>query len=103
MLLLNAANSDSVNISQGALVSIVISILGFIGVLVTLLHKNMTEKIDKSARESKEGFQAIHTDLKPLTIKVALHEEQIKKHDEEIKDHGNRIQELEHQVDKLKT
>lgn len=107
MLILEAA-SETVTISQGALVSIVISVLGFIGVLVTLLHKDMTGKIAKGEQTFKEGTEKIHADLKPLTITVALHEDKIKELKEDqkglsdkVEKHDGRINLLENKIDKL--
>jgi peptidoglycan hydrolase CwlO-like protein len=107
MLLLLQA-SQNVTISQSTLVSIVIAILGFIGVLITILHKDMTGKIADAKESSKEGMEKIHADLKPLTITVALHEDKIKElnkgHEElaeKINKHDGRINQLEHQIDKL--
>ena len=106
MLLLEA--SETVTISQGALVSIVISVLGFIGILVTILHKDMTGKIADSKQSAKDGINALHSDLKPLTITVALHDDKIKELKEEQKaladrfnGHDGRINKLEHDIDKL--
>ncbi len=105
MLLLS---SDTVNISQGTLVTIVIAMLGFIGVLVTLLHKNMTDKIESSDESMRKGLQAIHIDLRPLVVTVALHEEKLKEFGKDQRDimkkidiHDGRIQQLESKVDKL--
>ena len=99
MILLEA----TVTISQTAIITILLSTLSFVGVLVTLLHKDMTGKIMEARSEVKE----IHTDLKPLTIQVAQHDIQIKdvkrSHADlclKVDEHSNRIHTIENKMAK---
>ncbi len=72
----------------------ILGILGIIAAFVKILHNDMKKSID-----------AVHADLKPLTIQVAVHGEKI----EELKDgqkemnkwvgnHDGRIQNIERKV-----
>lgn len=88
---------STIAISQQVIVTIIISIIGFFGVLVTLLHKDMTSKIT----DAKDSVLAVHNDLKPLTIQVALHEEKIKELTKETKQVCSRLENHEVRIDEL--
>lgn len=73
-----------INVSESVVVSVVGGLLILVGVLVGILHNDLKLAINSQGDELRKSVDAIHADLAPLKVEVAVHREKIQKVEQRV-------------------